>query len=344
MVAVDSRLRQIYNLSAMPRTPNLFYNLVTDENSTTELLCNLMRFDKFRVGFLELFLQGDMASGIRWEDFETQVAIPGHGIPDIQIQTDDLLALIEVKVRPGLGPSSYQTDGYFQFVSSRNFRERHLVYLVPAAWAYHESLKRLLDAREKDSPQTAIRAKIILWEDVVALIERLEASDPNLFLNEFNDLLLARIAPKPVSFSHGEVSMLYSSEIPKSLSKLQRLVNDVQGQATMFKVRPSGSRSLSPSEYGVYFLDPKNRPRLWFGIWTDFWTDHGKPICFGVAQGWGDPVKQAFLSAYSGPTKPFKKYILGWVDEETLTSENAAKQVWEQLSPAAEATIAAELP
>jgi len=87
----------------MRRVQNIFHNIVTDENSTTELLCNLLRFDVFRVPFLELILPGIDSSEIAWDHIETQIDHGEFGRPDIQIRNGSILALIEVKVVAGLG-------------------------------------------------------------------------------------------------------------------------------------------------------------------------------------------------------------------------------------------------
>ena len=86
----------------MPRVSNVFHNIVTDENSTTELLCNLLQFEDFRVQFLELILPGIDSSEIAWDHIETQIDHADFGRPDIQIRNGSVLAFIEVKVVAGL--------------------------------------------------------------------------------------------------------------------------------------------------------------------------------------------------------------------------------------------------
>jgi hypothetical protein len=82
----------------MARTSNIFHNLVTDEGSTTELLCNLMRFAAFRRPLLARFLSDACAAQIGYEDIDTQVDLESHGRPDLIVRNDGVCALVEVKV------------------------------------------------------------------------------------------------------------------------------------------------------------------------------------------------------------------------------------------------------
>ena len=71
-------------------------------------------------------------------------------------------------------------------------------------------------------------------------------------VSDFYELLTSRIAPMQQVFAPGEVELLYSNEIPIVLAHLQALIDDVHRRSTMFKVQQSSSRSLCPTEYGLY--------------------------------------------------------------------------------------------
>ena len=77
----------------MPRVENVFYNIVTNENSTTELLCNLMRFPEFRVQLLGLILPGANLSGVGWDDIDTQVDLGAYGRPDMEVRRREFTRL-----------------------------------------------------------------------------------------------------------------------------------------------------------------------------------------------------------------------------------------------------------
>lgn len=125
----------------MSRIANVFYNLVTDENSTTELLCNLMRFTAFRRPLLARFLSDTCACKVSWEDIDTQVHLPNCGCPDLLIENDELLALVEVKVKQNQGLTDNQPEGYFAFLLQNHAPQRWLVFLVPKRWEHLQSLE-----------------------------------------------------------------------------------------------------------------------------------------------------------------------------------------------------------
>jgi hypothetical protein len=165
---------------------------------------------------------------------------------------------------------------------------------------------------------------------------------PFICLSEFIQLLIGRVAPRLVTFSHEELNMLFSGQIPSALLQLQGVVDGVKECGSVFKVRREGSTSLCPSEYGLYFQDAQGRDAFWFGVWTLFWTEHRFPLCFGVAERWGPEVMEAFLRTYKGPTRQFKHgYTVGWIDQQTMAGGNAVNAVWSVLAPVIEATVAA---
>jgi hypothetical protein len=325
----------------MPRAANIFYNLVTDENSTTELLCNLMRFSVFRTPFLRQFLTETLATEVAWEDFETQVEIEGSGRPDLQIQTKDVLALIEIKVTLGAGLTVNQPEGYIEFLRSQNALDRWLVFLVPKSWECIGDLKSGFEKAAETDNSTKVQTRIIFWENVLEIFEKNDLVALNPFLHDFYDLLMARFGPKPLVFPVKEIFMLFSSELPTALSHLQDLVDGVRDRSTAFKVKPFSSRSLCPQEYSLYFLDEQGREIFWFGVWTPFWKANALPLCFGVARSAGQAAREAFLSHYKGQTKSFEGYILGWFGQEILAAENPVDQAWAHLSPLVEAISAA---
>jgi hypothetical protein len=262
--------------------------------------------------------------------------------PDLQLRSEDIVALIEIKVSAGLAPTPHQRRGYFEFLLKQHARECWLIFLVPRNWAHREELNRgLAELAGTVGPGKNIEARVIYWNDVIDLIEKNDLAALNPFFSDFYELLVARFAPKFVAFTAREMQMLFSNEIPSALAHLQQIVDGVRDRSTMGRVKPSSSRSLCPSEYGLYFLDDQNRDVFWFGVWTDFWKTQGTPLCFGVTESASEAVRKAFLDSYPGPKKHFDKYILGWFGAEVLSAENAIDEVWAALVPIVEATIAA---
>lgn len=329
----------------MPRISNIFHNLVTDEDSTTELLCNLMRFAAFRRPLLARFLSEASAKQIAYEDVETQVDLGRFGRPDVIIRNDELCALVEVKVTQYQGPTGSQPEGYFSFLLKDKTPERWLIFLVPEGWVYLRSLEEslgLLNAAHRDG---SIRTRVMYWEDVLAVIEENDLQALNPFLGEFHQLLVARLRPMATVFSKMEVIMLFSKDFRAALSALRnldQLIGQIQEKSSAYKKsRLERTRALCPEYYGVYFRNARDENVLWFGVWTEFWRQEGIPLCFGVDDKWPTEVREAFRVSYKGSTKRFQNWTLGWVSQEALASDDVVEQVWAQLSRVLEAVVSA---
>ena len=325
----------------MPRTSNIFHNLVTDEDSTTELLCNLMRFAAFRRPLLARFLSEACAAQIAYDDIDTQVDLGGSGRPDIIIRNDKVCALMEVQVTQYQELTGNQPDGYFSFLSKDKTPERWLVFLVPKGWVNLRSLEEFLGLLNAAHRNGSIRTRVVYWEDVLAVIEENDLQALNPFLGEFYQLLLARFIPRAIVFSTREVLMLFSKEFPAALSNLDQLIGQIQEKSSAYKSRPQRARALCPEEYGIYFANARDDTVLWFGVWTDFWKQEGLPLCFGVDDKWPTAVREAFRASYKGNTKRFQNWTLGWISQEALASDSAVEQVWTQLAPVLDAVVGA---
>jgi hypothetical protein len=240
----------------MARSLNIFHNLVTDENSTTELLCNLMRFAAFRRPLLTfLFQKSFVLDKISFEDISTQATIE-RGRPDIFISNDDISALIEVKVTKFQSLTENQPDGYFSFLAKQNKGERWLVFLVPKGWRQLQFLQEAFEKLKVSHNDGIINTAIKYWEDVIEVIEDNDLQELNPFLNEFYQILVARHNPEPITFNAEEVIMLFNKNFPTALAKLDKLIGQIQEKGSTFKSTWSRDKKLRPEEYGIYFEIP----------------------------------------------------------------------------------------
>ncbi len=135
--------------------------------------------------------------------------------------------------------------------------------------------------------------------------------------------------------------MLFSNDIPTALSSLERLITGIQERSTIYNSEPSRSKGICPNEHGLYFKDAQGNKVLWFGVWMPFWKEHSKPLCFGVADTWSSAIRETFRTSYTGPTKHFKGYTVGWIDKDFLACGNAVEEVWKILNPIVKALIEA---
>jgi hypothetical protein len=325
----------------MARTSNVFHNLVTDEDSTTELLCNLMQFAAFRRPLLTQILSEKSAAQVTFEDIDTQLDLKGSGRADIVIKNDEILALVEVKVTQFQGLTDNQPKGYFSYLLKDKTPKRWLLFLVPQAWVYLSDLEASLKSLTVSNRDGGVLSKVVFWEDVLDVIEKNDLQAMNPFLGDFYDLLVARLRPPAIVFSTREVLMLFSKEFPTALSKLDQLIVQIKDKGSAYTSSFQRSRTLCPEEYGLYFRNARDDRVLWFGAWTKFWMQEGLPLCFGVDDKWPDAVRKAFHSSYKGDTKRCEDWTLGWVTQDAWDSKNAVEQVWRQLAPVLEAVTKA---
>jgi hypothetical protein len=320
---------------------SIFHKLVMNEDSHTQLLCNLMEQRRdFRRVFLGLILSPAFASEID-QNIRTRIEVqPNCGRPDLIIQSDRVSALVEVKIRISQGCTPNQPEGYFQALLQETRSSRWLVFLVPRGWEHVQETEGSLDRLKKVRPNAGIETKIVYWEEVLRIIE---GSDPNTrdpFVEEFRKLLTERFGP--LTFSTEELRMSFSGDFPlafRAVRKMEWLVDEIRTKAENYKTAPTEKKERK-HEYGVYFKNAKGDYLLWFGIWPLVCEEVGSPLCFGVDQSWvrGVRLKEAFSAAYSGETRPFdKNWIMGWVSQESLKGDDPVGRVWALMAPLLEA-------
>lgn len=314
--------------------PNIFHNLVKDENSTTELLCNAMRYAPFRHAFLALFLSASRSSQIADDDIETQVRLD-QCKPDLVIDGDDVCALVEVKVEEHCRLTANQPDGYFNCLLKDKRPERWLVFLVPRNWFYLEDLKeslRLLNAAHIGS---GVQTCIVYWEVVLDVIETSSLQNPRLsaILHEFAALLSSWFLPRPIMFSKDNIRTLFSKDFAIAFSDLLDLIKQVGAKGRML---------CKCSERGIgelYFKNADGEDLLWVGFWPSFWKAEGTPLCFGVHDDWSEKIKKTFREVYGRQTKSFEGWTVGWMPQEDLESSNALEKTWQQVNSILQAML-----
>jgi hypothetical protein len=316
----------------MPRELNIFHNLVDDEPSTTELLCNLMRFTAFRRLLLGRFLTEACAPKIEFEDVATRARLGEGDCPDIVIANSDVYAFLEVKIDTQRGLTQRQRDGsYLKLLSKDRRPERWLVFLVPEGWEFLELTEKLLGGIDNDHPD-GVHTRIRFWKrDVLDVIEMSGLQELNQIVSEFTLLLSPQF--RLIAFSKEEVRMLVSKELGTAIWKLFGVVEKIRE-----KSKQKGYKQSSTLTGEIYFRNSAGENILWFGVWPDFWKERGFPLSFGVEDRWGEKVVDSFRKAYRAMGRDatdfkFNKgvWTLGWVTDEVLQNDNVADDVWQQI-------------
>lgn len=286
----------------MPRAESIFFNLVTEENSATELLCNLMRFTAFRRAVLGRLISPDIATDIHYEDIDTQNRALGCGQPDLVVQNNRLCALVEVKVRPDQGCTDNQPDKYFErLVRVEGGVERWLVFLVPRTWKYYRETLERLNALRCTNGGEVVNVAIVSWEEILEVIRDGDLTLLSPIIAEFHQLMSGWFSPRIIRFSLEEARVLFSQETANAVIKLYGLVDEAKNRGPYKKSRmePGGC------DYGFYFQNANGNDVLWFGVWGEFWAKKGYPLCFGVWEEWRQQVPklvETFIDRYKVTT------------------------------------------
>jgi hypothetical protein len=314
----------------MNRIENLFYNVVKDENSTTEIFCNLMKIKVFRDKFLSLFLPTEVVQEINYENFDTQPSID-YGRPDMIIENEEVSILFELKTSKWCKLTGNQPNEYLKYLeTNKDKRHRWLVFLLPQDYLQEKEINS-----DKIIPN-GINLKILYWEQVIDKIEENQLNNLNPFIDEFTNLLKMWFIPKTICFKTEEIKLMFTREIPETFFKLQELINQIGNELT--KSFEIGS-SKGKEEYGYYFKDSEGQSILWFGIWYKFWIDEEKPICFGIKKNYPDKIKQKFMKRYSNRLIEYKGWYLSWIENITLAGENSFEDILKELYPLLEELI-----
>ena len=91
------------------RKENIFYNLIKNETSLTEVFCNFMRYRVFRDLFIDIVNEKIKnkkniidKSMVNFQNFDTEVALKENdeklGRIDLQLKVNDEIYLFEIKI------------------------------------------------------------------------------------------------------------------------------------------------------------------------------------------------------------------------------------------------------
>lgn len=334
---------------------SIFYKVATKEDDYTQILCNLIKRtegEAFRTEVLSLLLDDrTLASQIPAKHIITQMVVEGVGRPDLVIDhAPKVLAITEVKLNPRRGCTDYQTpaddgtlNGYFEFLSRTPADRKILTFLVPGNWKLLGKMRDEL--KQFGLTNQSIKTKVVLWEDIFGLSGRF-SRDP--LHREFWRLLDNDFSP--LMFITAEVDMAINggSSPISTIIKAAYMVDEIAKKCKGSKYLFAGPQADKAGEaYGLDFIrkvigrEGGKELFFWFGIWSPYWENHGKALCFGVKDSW-KAEKKAFLDVYSGRTQGFTNpddesdaWTLGWFPEvqADLIDLDPVTKLWERLEP-----------
>jgi hypothetical protein len=308
---------------------SVFYKIAKDENSFTELLCNLLMRGDFRACVLPLFVGQELADKIPASAITTQIVLEDCGCPDITIRTAELCALIEVKLNPSRGMTVHQESSgygskdrrrYIDYLNDQNVTHKLLLFLIPSDWEHRERLEESFATLKEI--YVGIQTGICTWEDIFGALE--STTDP--VTDEFNKLLRGKLAL--VRFTPEELQVIHSENFAvafRATRKLEKLVDEVARS----KARRPGNIEWKPEKteeaYGFNLMAEK-RHLLWFGLWE---VDGRVYFCYAVSEECDSAVVGAFRKFF--PTievRPGESnenwYVWQFPDELLLRNASAA--------------------
>lgn len=312
----------------MPRD-TVFFRLAKNENSFTELLCNLLMRDEFRERVLPVLapeiakLNGNLSIHTQ-ESFEC-------GRPDLIIKSADFLAFVEVKLNRTRGVTPYQQlencddldlTTYLRYLQAQPNPRTRLVFLIPADWIHRIQLENDI---AKISPEGGCQVGICEWEAVFAAVE----TDSDPITDEFKKLLRRQLGL--VKLLPEEKQMIMTPGFVPSFTTSRKLHMLVDG--ALEKVNFTRHKASTADEYGAYIPVGK-KSSLFFGLWN---VDGQVHLCYALSSNENQKAAAAFQSFF-GPhrihTVADEKWAIFSIDPMFLQDDIsvAAKEISNQLT------------
>ncbi len=140
-------------------TNNVFNKLVKNENTLTECFRNLLGYKSFLKLFL-LFLKnkcGDISFSS--DEIETQKDLSEYGKPDIYIENNKTVIIIENKLKY-TSLTNNQPLSYLQYLINNDKQFKYLIFIISKVYIHLNELNNII--KETDS---VIPIKLVFWED-----------------------------------------------------------------------------------------------------------------------------------------------------------------------------------
>ena len=284
------------------RENNIFYNVIRNETSLTEIFCNFMRYKVFRNLFIEIInkkrkklnIKEIHSSAIKYDDFFTESYLQEEdtkfGRVDLMLKNKDIDYIFELKIERYTSLTKNQPESYLKYLNNDNTR---LYFIIPKRYIHKDDIyKRWTDLT--DYTRAEIDNHIIFWEDIIKEIRNKEIDKLNLFINEFCNILdykwfyypkikFSNIEIKVLFQEHKikkkELTMLSDTNIPNIISKLFEIV-----EATKDKLDTTKDNTKTNAYYG-YILKNKNISEdieIWFGVDFEIWEQYSYPLTIQV--------------------------------------------------------------
>ena len=350
----------------MKREKNIFYNLIKNETSLTEVFCNLLDYKIFRDLFLEIVNKKRIEQGqkkfdlssIQYQNFTTEKNFGEDkncfeeeekkkiGRGDLILEdASGLEYIFELKIEKYTNLTDNQPKGYLCYLKKENAR---LFFILPRGYMHINDIYTRWH-KETGYPKEEIKKHIIYWEDIIHEIRNIELDKINLFINEFCKILDYRwFYYEDIKFSKSEIElinlnnkrkkgyeMLSNSNIPSLVSKLFNIIENVKVEVKKDKA----SVEQYPDFYGYYVKDKRipNEWEIWFGVDFEIWASGKSPLTIQISSDNTDdiPKIQELCGSekfeYKNEAEDEEAIITSYIELDKTLFENNDKNIAEAL-------------
>lgn len=253
----------------MQRKDSILYRTTNEnEDSITELLCNLMREKYVRdILLFNLQIPQEIINNIKFDDISTQVNLRESGKPDICIQNKELLIYIENKIYKHTNLQDNQITSYLDKLNNSNKTHRQMIYLIPKEYKHLNSVEDV--CKQNDF------CVIVYWDDFLNNISKYEIGESNLIFKEcfrfFEDKLLSKSIS--IKFKPEEIIIMYNTKDFIATHNLFIKLKNVIINAEPIIIKELGNDFTSSdwswgeneNEQGKY-LNYKNEQKIFYGF------------------------------------------------------------------------------
>ena len=270
----------------MERYENIFYNIVKNETSLTEVFCNLMMYKSFRNTFLEFVKNQNLIDNkdkVKFEYFQTEkdfgkVFNENINEEDKKIGRGDLILdvngweyIFELKIEITTKLTLNQPKGYINYLKNKKQSEKDLFFILPKNYRHINQLSEVED-------------NLRYWEDFISLL-KIKGIDDVVYIKDFIDILNYRwFYHEEFSFTENEKNIISNIRkvtmtehtLPKIMMDLTHKVDLIAAQLKQtdgFKLK----ESKDEFGFGIFINET-----LWFGIEYKLWEESGNPLSIGI--------------------------------------------------------------
>ena len=286
------------------REENIFYNLIKNETSLTEVFCNFMRYENFRNLFIDIINEKIKnqeniidKSIVKFQNFDTEVALNDKdekaGRIDLQLKiNENEKYLFEIKIETFTSLTKHQPESYLKFLDNK---DENLFFILPKGYFHKSEIFKRWEEKTKYSKKEIENHNIIYWEDILKELRKEELYKENIFIDEFCNILDFRwFYFEKIEFTKNEIELIFSDKkekgykmlenvsIPVLMNKLFQVVVDTANKINNTQKRRDEQNSMF---YGYYLNNSNlisNKLDIWFGVDYELWEKTKLPLSIQI--------------------------------------------------------------